>query len=105
MINFIKIVAKIINKIGVKIMIIKQDLEDFLYENLEAISENHLECWKDRYFGYTKKHLLSDLENEHDSSLEVEYVEEVLNRKLSDNEEKYLIKQFNKEVVKKYIKG
>lgn len=85
-------------------MQIKKDLKDYLSKNLEGIAESHLECWKERYFGYTKSRLEFDLDVNHDDSLEIEYAEEQLQRKLSDAETDYLRRQFHKEVVKQYVK-
>ncbi len=85
-------------------MRIKKDLKNYLRNNLEGMAESHLDAWKDRYFGYTKKRLAWDLELNHDDSLEIENAEETLKRKLSDNETGYLIRQFHKEVISQYIK-
>lgn len=85
-------------------MRIKKDLKEFLQNNLYGMAESHLECWKDRYFGYTKQRLEFDLNVNHDDSLEIEYTEDQLNRELADNETDYLIRQFHKEVVRQYIK-
>lgn len=85
-------------------MRIKKDLKEFLQENLYGMAESHLDCWKERYFGYTKSRLEFDLDVNHDDSLEIEYAENQLNRELKDYEIDYLIKQFHKEVVKQYVK-
>lgn len=84
-------------------MRIKHDLKEFLNINLYSIAESHIECWKDRYFGYPKWRLEQDLEFNHDDSLEVENAEDNLQRKLTDSEKEYLIRQFHKEVVKQYV--
>lgn len=86
-------------------MRIKKDLKSFLEKNLEGMSESHLECWKDRYFGYTKSRLEYDLDVNHDDSLEIENAEYDLERKLEDYEIEYLVRQFHKEVVKQYVKN
>ncbi len=85
-------------------MKIKKDLKDYLNNSLEGMAESHLDAWKDRYFGYTKKRLEWDLELNHDDSLEIESAEEMLKRKLSDNEKNYLVKQFHKEIINQYVK-
>lgn len=77
-------------------MRIKQDLRDYLDGNIEAIAESHIETWKERYYGYTKRKLAFDLEINHDDSLEIEDAEWNLKRKLSDGEKEYLIRQFHK---------
>ena len=86
-------------------MKIKKDLKEFLQNNLYGMAESHLECWKERYFGYTKSRLEFDLDVNHDDSLEIENAEYELNRELKDYEVDYLIKQFHKEVVKQYVKN
>lgn len=85
-------------------MRIKKDLKEFLQDNLYGMAESHLDCWKERYFGYTKSRLEFDLAVNHDDSLEIEYAEEQLGRELTDDEVYYLCNQFHKEVVKQYIK-
>ena len=77
--------------------------KEFLEENLEGMAESHIDCWKDRYFGYSKLDLEHDLSVNHDDSLEIENAETSLNRKLTDNETNYLINQFHKEVVHQYM--
>lgn len=84
-------------------MRIKQDLRDYLDGNIEAIAESHIETWKERYYGYTKRKLAFDLEINHDDSLEIEDAEWNLKRKLSDGEKEYLIRQFHKEVIKQFV--
>lgn len=84
-------------------MRIKQDLKEFLNKNLDAMAESHLECWKNRYFGYPKRRLEQDLEFNHDDSLEIEEAEDHLKRELADHEKEYLVTQFHKEVVKQYV--
>ena len=86
-------------------MRIKKDLKEFLYTNLYDMAESHWDCWKERYFGYTKSRLEFDLDINHDDSLEIEYAEYELQRKLKDYEVDYLIRQFHKEVVKQYVKN
>lgn len=58
--------------------------------NNRAIS--HLEAWKERYNNYTRKREARfDLNVNHDPSLEIENAEEILGRKLSDNESTELV--------------
>ena len=62
----------------------------------------HIESWRKRYSSYTsKKQVEFDLDVNHDSSLEVEYAEDLLGRKLTDEENDLLVKKFNKAVIKK----
>ncbi len=84
-------------------MKIKQDLKNYIDNNMRDIAISHLECWKDRYFGYTKAKLEFDLDVNHDDSLEIEQAEYELQRKLKDHEYYYLINKFHKEVVNQYI--
>lgn len=84
-------------------MRIKQDLKNYLNGNLEDMAESHLDAWKERYFGYTKRKLAFDLEINHDDSLEIENTEWHLQRQLSDGEKEYLIRQFHKEVIKQFV--
>lgn len=85
-------------------MKIKKDLKEYLEESLKDSALSHLEVYQNRYFGCTKSELRYDLEVYHDNSLEIEYAEDSLGRKLSETEEAYLINQFNKEVINAYKK-
>ncbi len=79
---------------------IKKDFTDLLTNQyLTDMAESHIECWKDRYFRKSKKDIKFDLSVNHDNSLEVERVEEVLERKLTDDENSKLITLFHNKVV------
>lgn len=68
----------------------------------EDSAESHIDAWKSRYSEYkSKKEVEFDLNVNHDSSLETEYAEEILGRKLTTDENDVLIKNFNKAVLKK----
>jgi hypothetical protein len=69
-------------------------------EYISDMAENHIECWKDRYYRKSKQEISFDLNVNHDSSLEIERVEEDLKRKLTIKEETRLLTLFNKAVVK-----
>lgn len=84
---------------------IGKDLKEFLSEKISGMAESHIEGWSSRYEGYKRNDLKYDLNINHDPSIEVEYTEENLNRKLTDDEFDYLIDKFNKEVVKQYFKS
>jgi len=73
---------------------------------LDGEAENHLEVWEDRFRGknWTKDDFKFDLEMNHDPSLQIEWAEEKLERKLTSEEYDLLVDLFNKAVVKKYKK-
>jgi hypothetical protein len=79
---------------------VSAEVKNYVTENINEMAESHIECWKDRYFRKSKKDISFDLNVNHDSSLEIERVEEDLKRKLNDVENDYVISQFNKAVVK-----
>lgn len=75
----------------------KQKIDSQWYEDA-AIS--HIECWKSRYIEYkSKKQIEFDLNTNHDPSLEIESAEELLDRKLTEDETENLIANFNKAVL------
>ena len=78
----------------------KRDLINYIAENMEAIAESHLECWEDRYKKHSCEDLRRDLEFNHDDSLEKESAEDQLKRKLTDDENDYLISRFHKECLR-----
>lgn len=62
---------------------------------------SHIEGWGKRYKEYkTKKEVEFDLNVNHDPSLEIENAEYELGRKLTIDENDYLVKTFNKTVIK-----
>ena len=70
---------------------------DLLY----GMSESHLEGWAERYGKYKKvSDVRFDLNVNHDPSLEIEKIEELLGRKLNTQESDYLVEIFNMFVVK-----
>jgi hypothetical protein len=83
------------------------DLKDFINSTIRDTAKNHLEAWKTRYAAYTKvSQVRFDLFVNHDDSLEIEYTEQELGRKLNDLEINYLADKFHKKVVelcKSYI--
>ena len=82
--------------------IIGSDLRDFISSTISDTAENHLEAWKPRYATYGKvSQVRFDLSVNHDDSLEIEYAEEELKRKLNDDEIEFLADKFHKAVVKK----
>ena len=68
-------------------------------QKFSDMAENHLECWKDRYYKMNKKEISFDLNVNHDDSLEIESVETDLGRKLTDSENGYVIDKFHKAVL------
>jgi len=74
---------------------------------LNGMSESHLEGWSERYAEYKKvSDVRIDLNVNHDPSIEIEKIEELLGRKLNTQESDYLVEIFNMFVVKnckKYI--
>lgn len=83
-------------------MKIKRDIIDYLKEYIEDSAENHIESYKDRYFGYTLLNLKFDLENEYDFTCELELAEDTLERKLTDMEKTFITNNFIREILKQY---
>ena len=69
---------------------------------LNDLAQSHLDVWKERYRGYKKADVKHDLAVSHDPSIEVEAVEDLLQRKLTDEEYNVFIDSFNKSAVKQY---
>ena len=86
-------------------MRMKQDLVNFLGDNLESIVDDHLELWKDRYYRLTLKEVLYELHINYDYSADLEYISEALGRELSSNEQCYWINCFEKAVKTLFYKG
>ncbi len=81
--------------------VIGKDLKTFITDTIKDTAENHLEAWKSRYAKQSRvSEVRFDLEMNHDNSLEIEYAEETLNRKLNDTETNFLVKRFHIEVCK-----
>ncbi len=79
---------------------VNNDLVIYIDENIGSMAESHIECWKDRYYRKSKSAIRFDLQINHDNSLEVERVEEDLQRKITDDEINYLNSKFIQKVVK-----
>ena len=78
------------------------DLKEFISNTIEGTVQNHLEGWAGRYAEYKRvSQVRFDLNVNHDSSLEIEYAEEELKRKLNIKEIDFLVERFNIEVCKK----
>jgi len=80
----------------------KKDFSNYIKENLHDIVESHLDCWNDRYKKYKCKDLKTDLDINHDFSLEIEGIEDELKREISEFEEDLLIKKFIKEALRQF---
>lgn len=80
----------------------KSDFTKFVKENMESMVESHLEAWNTRYRNYKVDDLEFDLSVNHDPSVEVDFAEEELKRKLNNKEYDYLIFKFNENVVRKF---
>lgn len=76
------------------------DLKEYLKDNVQDMAESHLYLYKDRYCLYSLASLKVDLYLNHDISLEIESVENGLERKLNDKEQSFVKDQFNKTVIK-----
>jgi hypothetical protein len=85
-----------------KKIVIGKDLKEYLSNEKTNMAESHLESWKERYcaYGGNKKRLIEDLYINHDSSLEIERIEEDLKRELTSEEHDFAVAAFNKEVVR-----
>jgi len=84
---------------------INADFKNLITDSyLNDMAESHIECWKDRYFRMSKDKIKTDLEMNHDPSLEVERVADELERGLTDEECNLLVAKFNKKVVEIFYK-
>jgi hypothetical protein len=83
-------------------MKIGKDLKDFYTdEHLIGSAEGHLSGWfKTQYQGKSKEDCMFNLRTNHDNSLEIEHVEEALKRKLTPEEQDYVVEKFHKAVIK-----
>ena len=76
-------------------------LKDLLTDSyLKDMAESHIEAWRERYFRKSKKDIRFDLNVNHDNSLEIERVEEDLERELTDKERATVENKFINAVVK-----
>ena len=78
---------------------INTDVIEYMNKNASDMAESHLEAWKDRHNKQTKSELNTDLYINHDPSLQIEEVEENINRKLTSDEYDYVKEKFNKAVL------
>ena len=84
-----------------KIEKVGADLKTFISDTMADTANNHLEAWAQRYAAYKKvSEARFDLKVNHDNSLEIEYTEEQLKRKLNSKENEFLIERFHIEVCK-----
>lgn len=79
--------------------VIHQDFIKAVQQNLGNMATNHLEAWKDRYLTISLEGLQTDMYCNHDPSLEIEYIEGIINRKLISAEYDYLVREFNEAVI------
>lgn len=83
----------------------KQDLVNFLGDNLLAMVESHFELWKDHYFRMTDKDVLFQLTNNYDFSGDLEYVADCLHRELTTDEQSYIITCFENCAYRSFYKN
>jgi hypothetical protein len=81
---------------------IKDDLKTFLRDNLESMAESHLDNWHERYYRKSREQVESDLDISYDFSVDIECVENELNRELTDDEKEYFIEQYTKAIVNNF---
>jgi hypothetical protein len=60
---------------------------------------SHLEGWEEYYRGKSISDIDFELQVNHDPSLEIEDMEIKLSRRLTDDEQDYLVEKFNKAVI------
>lgn len=73
---------------------VRQEVKDYLSENILGIVESHLECWfKEKYVSRSADEIRSMIENEHDNSLLYEEIEENLGN-VEEDEEEYALDLF-----------
>lgn len=85
---------------------IGDDLKEYIATSINGIADSHLEVWKERYASYkgNKRRVEEDVCINHDPSLEVERVEEELERKLTIEEWDFFVEEFEKAVVSQWGK-
>ena len=77
----------------------RENVIEYIDNNIKGLAESHVEGWKERYFGKTKDDIIFDLDVNHDISLEVEDVEYGTSTKLNDEEYEYLCEVFKEAVL------
>lgn len=82
----------------------KNDITKYINDNIEDMVESHFNCWKDRYYRMSKADVLFDLHNNYDFSGELEWVADGIGRKLTTDEEAYVIDKFYETVKNNYYK-
>ncbi len=79
---------------------LNKDLQDYLTESsLNGMAESHLSAWMSRYYGMNKEDIEFDLNVNHDDSLEIEYTEEMLSRKLNGEEIDFMVDKFHDAII------
>ena len=80
----------------------KQDFLDWIEENEEALIEDHLDVWKDKYYRRTAEWVEYALGIDYDWSGDIEWCENDLGRKLDDEEKEYFAQYFTKQIPERF---
>jgi hypothetical protein len=76
-----------------------EDVQDYYLEFIDDIVDDHLQCWKDRYYLKSKECIKVDLYINYDHTGEIESLEHHIGRELTDEERKDVVEYFNKKVL------
>ena len=78
---------------------IKDDLKSFLRDNLDSMVDDHFEVWREQYYRKSKEQVDYILRVGYDFSGDIEWVENELERELTDSEKEYFVETFTKALV------
>ena len=78
---------------------IKDDLKSFLRDNLDSMVDDHFEAWREQYYRKSKEQVDYILRVGYDFSGDIEWVENELERELTDSEKEYFVETFTKALV------
>lgn len=76
----------------------KQDFLDWIKENEDALIEDHLDTWKEKYYRWKAEWVEYALSVDYDWSCDIEWCEDSLGRKLDDEEKEYFERYFTKQI-------
>lgn len=64
---------------------IRQEVKDGVYEIIDGMAEEHVECWAERYTGKSKDDIEFDLGVNYDMCSEIDSIEDCLKQVLKDD--------------------
>lgn len=77
----------------------REEVIDYVDENIDNAADSHLEVWSQRYLGYSKSEAIYDLKYIHDPSLEIGECEDEVGFELNDFEREFLKQSFIEAVI------